>query len=79
MPKFQQHEILENLPKSGRKPNNTHRSERLLIRATKENPKKAARKLLMEWKFSHTSSVSTVKHILRKYGLIERSKETFIK
>ena len=25
--KFQQHETLKNLPKSGRKPDNTHRSE----------------------------------------------------
>ena len=72
MLKFQQHETLENLPKSGRKPDNTPRSERLLIRASKENPKKTARELLIEWKSSHTSSVSTVKRILRKYGLFGR-------
>ena len=66
--KFLQHETLENYPKSGRKPNNTPRSEGLLIRASKGNPKKTAREFLMEYKFSHISSVSTVKYILRKYG-----------
>ena len=34
--KFQQHEMLENLPKSGRKTDNTPRSERLLIGLQKE-------------------------------------------
>ena len=62
--------VLKFLPKSGRKPDNTPRSERLLIRASKGNPKKTARQLLMEWKSSHTSSVSTMKRFLRKYGLI---------
>ena len=61
--RFQQHETLGNLSKSGRKPHNTPRSELLLIRASKGNPKKTARELLMEFKSSHTSSVSTVKCI----------------
>jgi len=67
--KFQQHETLENLPKSGRIPDNTPKSERLLICAPKGNPKKTAHELLMKLKSIHTS-VSTVKRILRKYGLI---------
>ena len=46
--KFQQHETLENLPKSSRKPDDIPRSERLLIRASKGNPKKTAREFLME-------------------------------
>ena len=72
MLKFQQHETLENLPNSGRKPDNTPRSERLLICVSKGNPKKTSLELLMNWKSSHTSSVNTMKRILRKYGLIGR-------
>ena len=78
--KFQQYETLENLPKSGRKPDNISRSERLLIRSSKGNPKKTVRELVMEWKSSHTSSVSTVKRILRSIGnRTDSSEETFIK
>lgn len=70
--KLQQHGTLENLCKSGRKPKNTPRSERSLIRMSTQNPQKTARDLLIDWKLSQTSSVSTVKRILRKYGLFGR-------
>lgn len=70
--KFEQHKTLEDMFKSGRKSKNTARSERILIRNSKENPKKTARQLLLEWEGSQTSSVSTVKRILRKYGLFGR-------
>lgn len=70
--KLQQHGTLDNLSKSGRKPKNTQRAERSLIRMSKQNPLKTARDLFMVWKSSQTSSVSTVKRILRKYGLLGR-------
>ena len=38
--KFKQHKTLENMFKSYSKSKNTQRSERLLIRNSKENPKK---------------------------------------
>ena len=50
--KFKTQKTLENMFKSGRKPKNTQRSERLLIRNSKENPKKTARQLLLDWKAS---------------------------
>jgi len=75
--KFQQHETLENLPKSGRKPDNAPRSERLLIRASKGNPKKTAHELLMEWKSRHTySEAYPAKVWVNRTDSIE---ETFIK
>ena len=70
--KLKRHNTLEDLFKSGRRPKNTKRSERSLIRMSKENPQKTASRLLIDWKSSQTSSVSTVKRILRKYGLFGR-------
>jgi len=67
-----QHGTLRNLSKSGRRPKNTQRSERSLNQMSKKNPQKTARDLFINWKSSQTNSLSTVKRILRKYGLFGR-------
>ena len=70
--KFQQHKTLEDLQKSGRSRRNDDRCERLLIRDDRCHPKKTSRELQIDWRSSKPTSMSTVKSILKKYGLLGR-------
>ena len=72
MMKYRKHKSIENLPKSGRPPLNTERNVRILIRDSKNNPKKTAPELHRDYKSSVPTSVTTVKRYLRKYQLFGR-------
>ena len=60
------------MPKCGRKTKTTDREQRKLIRMAKINPFQSASELLREWTISRNVSLSTVKRILKKYGLLGR-------
>ena len=68
----QQHKTLEDLQKSSRPRRNDDRCERLLFRDARCHSKKTAREFQIDWKSSKPTSMSTVKSILRKYGLLGR-------
>jgi len=70
--KFQRHTTLEYFQKSARPRRNDDRCERLLIWDTKCHPKKTVRELQIDWRSSKATSMSTVKSILGKYGLLGR-------
>ena len=70
--KFQQHETLEDLQKSGRSRRNDDRCERLLIRDDRCHPKKMVHELQIDCRSSKQTSMSTVKSILTKYRLFGR-------
>ena len=70
--KLQDHNTIEDLPKTGCPALNNAISVRVLIRDTKKNPKKIALDLLKSWKSSRPTSVNTVKRILRNYKLFGR-------
>ena len=70
--KFEKHATPENIKKSGRPRRNDNRSKRILIRDARCHPKKTARELQFDWRTSQPTLLSTVKNILRKYGLLGR-------
>lgn len=63
---------VDDRPKSGRPPKTSIRERRTLIRLSKKNPFLSASQLRNEWKTERFVSKSTVKNILRKYGLFGR-------
>ena len=67
-----QHKTLEDIQKSDIPRRNYDRCERLLIRDAICHPKKTAHELQIDWRSSKPTSMSTVKSILRKYGLLGR-------
>lgn len=60
------------LPKLGRPRMYSIRDERVLVRQSTINPKLTAAQLSMSWKRDSSASISTVKRILRRYGLFGR-------
>ena len=66
--KYVESGTIDDLPKCGRPPKNSQRSERQL----KTNPKLTAGELQNEWNGYEPVSIWTVRGILRKYGLFGR-------
>lgn len=63
---------VENKVKMGRPQRTSLREKRTLIRLSRQNPFLSAVQLKNNWKTEHSVSTSTVKRILRKYGLLGR-------
>jgi len=70
--KYLESGTLCDLPKCGRPRKNSTRSERLLIRLSKANPKLTAGQLKKDWNACESVSIWTVRAILRRYGLFGR-------
>lgn len=70
--KFNSAGAVADLPKSGRIPKTSIREQRNLIRFSKRNPFLPATTLRRNWNTQNSVSISTVKYILRKYGLLGR-------
>jgi transposase len=70
--KYKKTGSVEDRQKTGRKQKTTARDQRKLVRLSKRNPNFSARQLLNSWIPSSNVSLTTVKRILRKYGLFGR-------
>jgi len=70
--KFHTSGSVNNLPRSGRPRKSNERSDRKLSRLSKINPKSTSPELRDELNFPGNISVTTVKRILRIYGLLGR-------
>ena len=66
--KFNAHNKVTDLSRSGRLRLNTVRSERSLMRTAKRYPQKTARDLHIGWNSTKTTSINTLKRILMKYS-----------
>jgi len=63
---------VNDLTRSGRPRVSDERNSRKLIRLSRKNPKATASELKNEWESTVNMSISTVKRILRRYGLLGR-------
>lgn len=70
--KFKAYNTLQDMPKCGRPKKYSVRDERFLIRESQRNPKNTARGLQIKCPDMLQVSLTTVKRILRKYGLFGR-------
>ena len=70
--RYQLHKSIEDLPRSGRPTIINEREARCLTRISKLHPKFTSRQLRSEIPSFHNTSLTTVKLILRKYGLFGR-------